>query len=137
MKNVAARDIMTQDTLAVETRAPIYDAIRILVEHGISGLPVVDADLHLVGILTEKDVLNLLHERNGHERYVEDYMSREVTSFEEDTDLNTICECLREKGFRRVPIVRQGVLTGIISRRDIIRRILEKEGKFSGEEAPA
>ncbi|MBI4557894.1 MAG: CBS domain-containing protein [Candidatus Hydrogenedentes bacterium] len=133
LKHVTAQQIMTQDTLAVETRTPIYDAVRILVERGISGLPVVDADLKLVGILTEKDVLQLLRERPSSRRFVEDYMTRDVVSFQEDTDLTAIAECLQTHHFRRVPITTDGKLAGIISRRDIIRFILLEEGKLRSE----
>ncbi len=52
-------------------------------------------------------------------------MTKEVVSFEQNEDLIAICECLVENNFRRVPIVADGKLVGIISRRDIIRNILE------------
>ena len=59
---------------------------------------------------------------------VEDFMTKEVISFDQQEDLIAVCECLIKNHFRRIPIVSQGKLTGIISRRDIIKYILEPIG---------
>ena len=55
-------------------------------------------------------------------------MTTSVTTFDEDEDLIAICECLVQKNFRRVPILSEGKLVGIISRKDLIRYILEPIG---------
>jgi CBS domain-containing protein len=128
MKRIAAKDVMTRWTLAVEAHTPIYDAIKILVENGISGLPVVGENLQLIGILTEKDVLTLLRSRQAEGKCVDDFMSRAVISFDQEEDITTICDALTTHGIRRVPITAEGRLIGIVSRRDIIRLILEEEG---------
>ncbi len=131
MQKLTAKDVMTREILAVQASTPVYDAIKLLVENEISGLPVVDGDLNLVGILTERDVLSLLRSRQGEGKRVEDFMSPDVISFDQETDLSVICDCLDEKLIRRVPITAGGKLIGIISRHDIIRLILEEEGVLS------
>lgn len=128
MQKLTAKDVMTRETLAVQITTPVYDAIKLLVENEISGLPVVDDDLTLVGILTEKDVLSLLRSRQGEGKQVQDFMSPDVISYDQDADLSAVCDCLDEKLIRRVPITANGKLIGIISRHDIIRLILEEEG---------
>lgn len=118
-----AKDIMKANVLSVTKDAPIRKAVEILAENSITGLPVVDIEMKLVGIISEKDVLRLLYNRSANEGYVEDYMTRCVISFDVEDDLVEICESLIENGFRRVPILSDSKLTGIISRRDLISHI--------------
>ena len=120
--------IMTTDVKTVGRRTPIYDAMEILLENDITGLPVVNDDMMLVGIITEKDILKLLSVLENDSAIVEDFMTKEVTSFDQEDDLIRICECLVKNRFRRIPITSQGKLMGIISRKDIIRYILDPIG---------
>ena len=118
------KDIMSQDVITVSRDTGIYDAIGTMVDSNITGLPVVDADGTLVGILTEKDVLRLLCNVEDHAGTVEDFMTRKVVTFNEDETLVEIADCFMRHSFRRVPIVRDGRIVGVISRRDIVRFIL-------------
>ena len=118
-----AKDIMQTNVLSVTKDTPVREAINMIVENSITGLPVVDIEMHLVGIVSEKDVLKLLYNLGASEGYVEDYMTRCVVSFDVDDDLLDVCESLIQNGFRRVPILAGGKLAGIISRRDIISHI--------------
>jgi len=120
-----ARDIMKTNVLAVAMDADIYEAIRIMVANNITGLPVIDGSGRLVGVVTEKDVLTLLYNVEDHPGRVADFMTREVVAFEEDTELITVAENLCRSHFRRVPILDQGKLVGIVSRKDVIRHIKE------------
>ena len=120
--------IMTIQVITVGRQTPIYNAIEILLENDITGLPVVDDDMKLVGIITEKDILKLLSTLENDSAIVEDFMTKEVMSFDQEEDLIAICECLIRNHFRRIPIVSKRKLTGIISRKDIIKYILEPIG---------
>ena len=118
------KTIMTTDVVAVKRHTPILQAIEILVEQNITGLPVVNDDMTLAGIISEKDMLGLLSELEDDAK-VEDYMSTDVVAFDQEDDLIAICECLVNNHFRRVPILDNGKLVGIISRKDIIKYILD------------
>ena len=120
--------IMTTDIITVGLRTPIYDALEILLENDITGLPVVNDDMTLAGIITEKDILKLLSVLENDSATVEEFMTKEVMSFDEQEDLIAVCECLLKNHFRRIPIVSNGKLTGIISRKDVIKYILEPIG---------
>lgn len=114
---------MTADPIAVTPDTPIDNALELLVEHNITGLPVVDNEHRLVGIVSEKDLLCLLdHDRGG---TVADFMTSEVTSFDMNSDVIEICQSLINNDFRRVPITEEGRLVGVISRRDLIKFIIE------------
>lgn len=120
-----AKDIMKTNVLAVALDADIYEAIRIMVANNVTGLPVIDDDRLLVGVVTEKDVLTLLYNIEDRPGQVADFMTSAVVAFEQDTDLVAIAESLCKNHFRRVPILDQGKLVGIVSRKDIIRHIKE------------
>ncbi len=120
--------IMTTDVVTVGRETPVYDAVKILLENGVTGLPVVADDMTLVGIITEKDVLTLLSEVIDESATVDEFMTRDVIAFEAEADMIEICETLTQSNFRRVPIVSQGRLKGVISRKDIIKYILEPIG---------
>ncbi len=121
-----AKDIMTRNVLTVKKGTPIYEAVELMAKNNITGIPVVEDGMKLVGILTEKDVLNLFyahkHEKN---KTVGDFMSQTVVRFDRNTDLRDICDCLKDSNFRRVPVTSRGEVVGIVSRADIIQYILQ------------
>ncbi len=120
---VKASTIMKTDVITVTKGEDIREAIRIMVLNNITGLPVVNDDGTVAGIITEKDVLKLLHGAPDKGGTVEEFMTTNVVSFEQDVSLTDIADCLMMNRFRRVPILHQGKLVGIISRTDIIRYI--------------
>jgi CBS domain-containing protein len=124
-----AKTVMTTDILFVKRRTPIYEAMRILVDKNITGLPVVNDDMTLAGIISEKDVLKLLYDIKDRAGNVEDFMTANICSFDADDNLVDITECLINNNFRRVPITSEGKLVGIISRKDIIKYILQLRHK--------
>lgn len=126
-----AKSAMTETTITVNEDTPVYEAMRLLVQNGITGLPVVSDDMQLLGMVSEKDMLRLLYEERLEKATVSDFMTREVVSFDENADLIDVCECLINNSFRRVPITSGGKIAGIISRADIIKYILtiRKEDK--------
>ena len=120
--------IMTTDVITVGRKTPIYDALEILLENDVTGLPVVNDDMTLAGIITEKDILKLLSVLDNDSATAEDFMTEEVMSIDQQEDLIAVCECLINNHFRRIPITSNGKLAGIISRKDIIKYILEPIG---------
>jgi CBS domain-containing protein len=116
---------MTPGLLTAKPDTPIVEAMRILVTHRITGIPVVDEHMNLLGVLSEKDVLPLLQDPRGESGGVQDFMTRDVTTFEADADVFDVVACLARSGFRRVPITEGGKLVGIISRSDLIMFILK------------
>jgi CBS domain-containing protein len=120
------KDIMTKGAICVRKDTPIFEAIEIMVNNGISGIPVVEEDMTLVGILSEQDVLRLLHTyQDERQRTAGEFMTQPVVYFEEDESLLDICYRLRDSSIRRVPVTSDGKVTGIISRADVLRCILQ------------
>ena len=125
-------DIMTKEVITVNKNTPIQEAIRIIVEHNITGLPVVNNKMQLVGIISEKDVLSLLFNIGARSGRVDEFMSRTIISFDIEDSLVDVCDCLIKHHFRRVPIVAgpKKKLVGIITRKNIVQRISECQNFF-------
>ena len=125
-----AKDVMKSGLAIVKKQTSLYEAMNLLATKNITGLPVVDDYMNLVGILSEKDMLKLLYTPNAKPGFVGDYMTKQIVSFEKDTSLFVICHCMINNNFRRVPILESGRLIGLISRADIIAYILKNHTSF-------
>ena len=121
-----AKDIMIRKVLCIKKDTPVVDAIRLLVENHITGVPVVEDDMTLLGILSEQDVLRLFHTYDDEkDRTVYDFMTHPAIHFEENEPLLDVCFCLRDNSIRRVPVTSNGKVVGVISRADILKCIVE------------
>jgi len=129
-----ARDIMTKDVISVKRQTPIYEAVELLVKNKITGIPVVEDDMTLVGILTEKDVLRLFYaDEQEKNKTVSDFMTRPAVHYKENDSLQSICDFMMINYFRRVPVTsKKGKVVGIISRPDVIEYILQVRRKEKG-----
>ena len=129
---IPIKSFMTTDVVTVKPDVPIYEALHLLSEREISGMPVVDDNNQVVGILSEKDVLRILiDDKLDVTSKVSDYMSHGVVCFTETDNAFEICKFFINSHYRRVPIVKDGKLVGIVSRRDIVGLILEVKSKIS------
>lgn len=139
--NVA--DVMTKSVVAVMPGHSIKHAAQIMLDHHVSGLPVVDDDRRLVGILTEGDLLRRVEfgaagsnspwiaansvegaARDFVKSYswqVGDVMSKPVTTVTEDTSIAEVAQLFATRGIKRLPVVRDGELIGVISRADLLQ----------------
>jgi CBS domain-containing protein/ribosomal protein S27AE len=112
-----AREIMTRDVISILDEATVEDAARILARNRISGLPVVNAAGMLLGLVTEHDLIA----KQG--RQVTDIMSRGVITVSPDTEVEAVQHLLTNQRIRRVPVVEDGKVVGIVSRSDLVRQI--------------
>ncbi len=124
-----AKDVMTKQLTTVMEETVMQHVIKLLVDHNITGIPVVNEDMELKGIITEKDVLKMLMDRASSQTTVKSIMTTDVVSFDESDNLMEIFKAFVDNSFRRVPILSDGRLAGIISRKDIIKYIFEKSGR--------
>jgi len=112
---VTVSQILTQDVVTVSPDMAVENAARMLFTQSISGMPVVDADGRLVGVVTEFDIIA----KEG--RTVGEIMTSDVVTVSEDTDAETVAQILISRRVRRVPVVRDGIVIGIVSRSDLVR----------------
>ena len=115
-----ARDIMTTNVVTARPDMLVIDVIRTLLRLHISGLPVVDDDGNLLGIITEHDIVNFIISGNAADTKASEVMTKTVETYAPDTPFEEIVNHFAAHRIRRVPVVEGGKVVGIISRRDII-----------------
>ena len=117
-----AQDIMTRKVYTIRSDASAQEAAQLLDQHRISGLPVVDEGSDIIGIVTEADIISKVDKEGLR---VSDIMSTEVTSVNEETPVSEIALLLTERKIKRVPVVQDGKLVGIVSRADIVHAVAQ------------
>jgi len=118
--NMKVRDVMTTHVITVKENQTTQQAARLLSQHRISGLPVVNDDNVVVGVVTEYDVISKKGQR------VRDIMTRDVISVGEDTDLEEVRRILVHERIKRLIVLDQGKLVGIVSRADLVKEVAER-----------
>lgn len=120
--NESVNKIMKTDVRTLHTDATLAEALEIILHDRIGGIPIVDDDGVLNGIVTERDVLKILC-RSHAAIPVEDIMVRSLLVQQPDCPLAMVTRVMTEHQFRRLPIVKNDVLFGIITATDIVRYI--------------
>lgn len=122
------RQMMDTTTHAVPADMPIRDAIDVLVRKGVTGVPVLDADGRLLGVLSEEHCLRLI--ALGDELFeaptgtVAQFFDATVLHVAPDVDLYYVAGMfLRDRVHRRYPVVESGRLVGVITRKDVLRAL--------------
>jgi CBS domain-containing protein len=117
--NEGLREIMTPHLVTMPVSGSIADAVDIIVNRNIGGIPVVDGEEDLRGIVTERDVLKVLT-TEGSSRTAEDVMKASVRVTSPDTPIGNVCKEMVKCRFRRLPVVADDVLCGIVTATDIM-----------------
>lgn len=115
-----ARNIMTTEIVSVGPDATISEVADLLETYRVSGLPVVDTENRIIGVITEYDLLQSISklQMSG---LVADFMTTDVTSIDQDATLSEISQVFAATRVRRVPVTSSdGKLVGVVSRRDLI-----------------
>ncbi|MFC1965018.1 HPP family protein [Chloroflexota bacterium] len=115
-----AREIMTANVITTKPDVLVISAIKALIKNHISGMPVVDDEGKLIGIITEHDIVNFMLSGDAADTTVSDVMTKNVDTYDPDTPFEEIVSHFAAYRNRRVPVVENGKVVGIISRRDII-----------------
>jgi len=117
--NEGLREIMTPQPVTMPVTGSIDDAVNVIINRNIGGIPIVDAEENLRGIVTERDVMKVLTTENSG-RTVEDIMKSSVRVTSPDTPIGKVCEEMVKCRFRRLPVVVDDVLCGIVTATDIM-----------------
>ena len=115
------RSIMRTKPIAVAPESPVQEAIKLLVENDVSGVAVVDVNGHVVGELSNRDVLRMFHEEA---LTVEQIMTPNPQTFDLHAPFVDVVDCLIEQAHRRAYIEERGKLVGVVSRADLMNVIL-------------
>jgi CBS domain-containing protein len=131
-----ARDVMTSPVITVDPNMPVPAAAALLGSHGFTAAPVVDADGQLVGIVSEADLVRSpvvpdwwVIQREP-DPTVEQMMTSAPTTMGSGDDLADVVTVMLDARIRSVPIVDDGELVGIVTRRDVLRLVARREVIF-------
>jgi CBS domain-containing protein len=140
-----AFEIMSTPVITISPEAGVKQAARLLTEHDISALPVLDQSGELVGIISEADLLELemrpdprsqlipLPPAQRPPRTVAEVMSSDVLVMQDDADVAHVAARMLEAHVKRIPILRGRRLVGIVSRRDVIKVVARSDGDIKDE----
>jgi CBS domain-containing protein len=118
--NEDVREIMKKDVVSLGVNDNISSAIKTMIEKNIGGIPIVDDDDVVVGIVSERDFVRTVADITT-SKSVNKYMSDKVVTASPDISVGEATRTMIEKGFRRIPIVKEDVLLGIVTASDIMR----------------
>ena len=151
-----AQDVMTQYVISVGPNDPVSKAVRVMLQNEISGLPVLDTEGRLVGMITEGDLLRRVETGTGrsrprwleifvgpgqladeyvrtHGRKVSEVMTEHPVTVAEETPLEEVVTLMEKRRFKRVPVVREGKVVGIVSRANLLHAL----ARIASEAKPA
>jgi CBS domain-containing protein len=117
--NEGLREIMTPHLVTMPVTGTIGDAVDIIINKNIGGIPITDAEGELKGIVTERDVMKVLTTEHS-DRRAEDIMKASVRVTAPDTPIGKVCREMVKCRFRRLPVVADDVLCGIVTATDIM-----------------
>ncbi|MBI4682487.1 MAG: CBS domain-containing protein [Nitrospirae bacterium] len=149
-----AKDIMTPDVITVQAEATVEELARILIEHKISGVPVVDDKKKILGIVTENDLIRknkrfhiptvirlfdayiLLGSGKAEEEIkkmaattVDEIYIRKVVSINEETSMEDIATIMSEQHVHLLPVLKDGTVVGIVGKADVVRAMTYEDSK--------
>lgn len=144
---ITAAEIMTREVVTLRPEASAAAAARLLLDNRISAAPVLDEEGHLVGILSERDLLAspsksslrgqwlrffddeaacLEELATARKLKVGDLMTRDVAAVSDRTPIDVVARMMHRRKIKRVPVVSDGTLVGIVSRADLIAALVGK-----------
>ncbi|HEX5470708.1 MAG TPA: CBS domain-containing protein [Lacipirellulaceae bacterium] len=127
---VTAGAIMTADVITARPDASIESAIELLLGQQISGLPVTDADGRLVGVITEFALLAIAYDQRVKNHTVSQHMTRDVITVDIDDPISRVADLCIVHRVRRLPVMKDGRLVGVIARRDVLRALVENNASL-------
>lgn len=120
----AVKEIMMKKVATVNNDISLEKVCKFLVSKKLSGAPVVDKNGNLSGFISERDIIQAVGSKNFQRKKARDVMTRKVVSIEDSTPLDQISQIFTDKPFRYIPVTKKGKLVGVVSRKDVINRLL-------------
>jgi CBS domain-containing protein len=134
---LTARDIMTDHVVTIGPDAFLQEAIEVLLEMGVSGLPVIDDRGQLIGIISEFALLTTAYDATTACDRVGQHMTAEVLTVNIDDPIRKVADYFIVHRVRRVPVMDRGRIAGLITRRDVLKAVFENEPQVCQVKATA
>ena len=128
---LTARDIMTEELVTIRPTATVREAVDMLLSREISGLPVVDEGDRLVGIITEFALMAVAYDNKVLDEPVSQHMTSELLTVDVKDSVRKVADMCVVHRVRRVPVLKDGRLAGLVARRDVLRAMFEAQATVS------
>ncbi len=115
------RDVMSRCAVTIRPNDTLIDAVRVLCEHQLSGAPVVSADDEVVGFISEPGLMDVLFDEQARRAPVSAFMNRDVHVVGPDDSIASAATMFALYRVRRLPVVDNGTLVGVVTRRDLLQ----------------
>lgn len=123
MTQITARDFMIEELITLRPRMDVLEAVQLLLEHGVSGAPVVDSNGRYLGVFSEECSMQVLLDAAYEELPVTDvasFMDAEAQTIGPDAHMLSVAQVFLLTPYRRLPVLDNGRLVGMVSRRDVL-----------------
>ena len=128
---ITAREIMRENVVTINLESSLEEAIDLMLSQEISGLPVTDNEGHLVGIVTEFALLAIVYDEKIRQETISEHMTANVLTIEAGDPISKIADMCIVHRVRRVPVMENGRIVGMISRRDVLKALYEAKAPAS------
>src|SRR6476620_7584565 len=125
------RDIMSKIVVSIRPDATMMDAVKVLTKHHLSGAPVVSTQGELVGFISEANLMDVLFDERTRSEKVLEFMSRDVHVVYSDDPISSAATLFTMYGIRRLPVIENGHLIGVVTRRDLLAHSFRTEETFT------
>jgi len=119
----AIKEIMARQIVFIDPDDTVEHAIDLMLDHGVNGLPVVNSADQLLGVITVYDVMDMVSDIRTEKNKVYHHMTRDLETVEANESIFELSERFRGSSVRCYPVVEQGRMVGIVSRRELIRLV--------------
>ncbi|MEM0330276.1 MAG: CBS domain-containing protein, partial [Archaeoglobaceae archaeon] len=118
--NAEIKEIMERNVISLSVKDSVETAVELMFEKRVGGCPIVDKDEVVVGIITERDILEFLAQNKKIDGVAEDFMTKNVVTLRPQDSIETAMKTMITKRFRRLPVIEDGILLGLITAREIL-----------------
>ena len=121
--------LLTRKVISINENQTIHDAINLLCKNKIGALPVINNQMKLCGIISERDIIHAISENKRidfSQSYINSIMTSKVITCNKDTQSNVLMKIMTTNKIRHIPILDKNLLVGIVSIGDVVKRLLEK-----------
>ena len=120
------KDIMVKQVVTISEDRSLKDISKLLMSKKLSGIPVVNKKDDLTGFISERDIIKAVGEGSFSNKKISDVMTKRVFTVQEGKPAEQVSQIFTDKPFRYVPVMRGNKLVGIVSRKDVISKLLGK-----------
>ena len=128
-ENILISELLTMDVISINENKTIYNAIKLLGKNNIGALPVINNNMQLSGIISERDIIKNISNNTSvdfNKSFVNSIMTSVVITINRNIKSEDIMDIMSKNKIRHIPIVENKLLIGIVSIGDVLKRLLEK-----------